>query len=184
VGTAVPISAALGDRGLDVADRAVAASRAGATFVKVGFADTRRPHQLAEDVAAIAQVVESSALVLVAYADFDRANAPRPDEILRLADRVDAAGVLLDTFDKNGHSLTRLLNARSLASFVGQAKKAGRLVALAGRLTRDDIDLVIDTGADVLGFRGAACEGGRSGAVTSARVRALHDQVKGMRHVG
>src|SRR6187397_801224 len=59
VGTAVPISAALGDLDLDVGERAGAACRAGATFVKVGFAGARGRHQLAEDAAALARAIES-----------------------------------------------------------------------------------------------------------------------------
>jgi len=40
-----------------------------------------------------------------------------------------------------------------------------------------------DIGPDVIGLRGAACDGGRNGIVTSARVRALCDHMKGTRHV-
>lgn len=177
VGTAVPLSAALGDTDLDVAGRANAALRAGATFVKVGFAGMRGRHHFADDLASLAQAVRPAGLVLVAYADFYRADAPRPEELLRLADRVDAAGVLLDTYDKHSAGLTALMNARSLASFVAQAKRAGRLAALAGRLTLDDIDLVLETGADVIGFRSAACDGGRSGAVTCERVLVIRDRL-------
>jgi len=184
VGSAVPISAALGDIDQDVVGRADTALRARARFVKVGFAGTRGRPALADEVASLHQAVRPSALVLVGYADYALAGGPSPDELLQLADRVQAAGVLLDTFDKRGAGLTSLIHACALTSFVGQAKRAGRLVALAGRLTVDDIDLVANTGADVIGFRGAACDGDRSSAVTSARVRALHDWVKGMRHVG
>jgi len=173
VGNAVPISAAIGDMDSDVAGRASAARRTGAAFVKVGFAGMRGRHHLADDVQSLAQAVQPSALILVAYADFYRADAPRLEELLHLADRVDAAGVLLDTWNKHGAGLTSLISARALASFVGEARRAGRLAALAGRLTADDIELALESGADVIGFRGAACDGGRSGVVTAERVRAL-----------
>ena len=51
-------------------------------------------------------------------------------------------------------------------------------VALAGRLRRTDLAIARDAGADIAGVRGAACEGGRTGTVTSARVRELVDLVR------
>jgi uncharacterized protein (UPF0264 family) len=37
----------------------------------------------------------------------------------------------------------------------------------------DDFAFVRDAGADIVGVRGAACEGGRSGRVTAERVHLL-----------
>jgi len=121
--------------------------------------------------------------VLVAYADFDVADAPSPAEILAIAGHVRPAGILLDTYDKDGAGLTSLLHACTLTTFVGRAKASGRFVAIAGKLTLEDIETVQDTGADVIGLRGAACDGGRGGVVTTARVRALGEHLKGTRHV-
>jgi len=184
IGNAAPVSAALGDICEDeVADRAVAARQAGVTFVKVGFAGMRQRQRLGEDVLTLAPAVRPPALVLVAYADFDVADAPPPAEILTLAAHIKPAGILLDTYDKDGAGLTSLMHACTLATFVSRAKASGGFVALAGRLTLEDIETVQDTGADVIGLRGAACEGGRGGVVTSARVRALCEHMKGTRHV-
>jgi (5-formylfuran-3-yl)methyl phosphate synthase len=179
-----PVSAALGDLWEhDLVDRAVAARRAGVTFVKVGFADTHGRQRLHEGLRSIARAARPSALVLVAYADFNVANAPPPAGILALATHLEAAGILLDTYDKGGAGLTSLMPACTLATFVSRAKASGCFVALAGRLTLEDIETVHDTGADVIGLRGAACDGGRSGVVTSARVRALCEHMKGTRQV-
>jgi len=184
VGRAAPVSAALGDAiDDDLAGRAYAACDAGVDYVKVGFAGMLGPH-LAAHVRAAARAVYPAPLVLVAYADFHVAAAPAPDDLVTVADDVEVAGILLDTYDKEGAGLTTLMNARALASFVSRAQKPGRIVALAGKLTFDDIERARDAGAGVVGLRGAVCEGGRSGAVTAARVRALHDQVKGLRYVG
>lgn len=179
-----PVSAALGDLWEhDLLDRAVMAGRAGVTFVKVGFAGMRGRPRLDEDVLALARAARPSALVLVAYADFDGADAPPPAEILTLTAHLKPAGILLDTYDKAGAGLTSLMPACTLATFVSRAKASGCFVALAGKLTLEDIDTVHDVGADVIGLRGAACHGGRDGVVTSARVRALCDQMKGTRRV-
>ena len=184
VGSAATVSAALGDLWEhDLVDRAVAARRAGVTFVKVGFAGMRQRQRLNEDVRSMARTARPSALVLVAYADFDVANAPSPADILTLTAHLKPAGILLDTYDKNGAGLTSLMPACTLATFVSRAKGPGRFVAIAGKLTLEDIETMHDIGPDVIGLRGAACDGGRDGVVTSARVRALCDHMKGTRHV-
>jgi hypothetical protein len=61
----------------------------------------------------------------------------------------------------------------ALAQWVDKAHDAGLLVALAGQLTADDLSFVREAGADIVGVRGAACEGGRNGRVTAERVRQL-----------
>ena len=184
VGSAAPVSAALGDlcEG-NVPDRATVARMAGVAFVKAGFAGMRGRQRLEQDVLRLARAAHPSAVVLVAYADFDIADAPPPAEILGLAAHVKAAGILLDTYGKDGAGLTSLMHACTLTTFVSRAKVAGSFVALAGQLTLEDIETVHDVGADVIGLRGAACDGGRDGVVTSARVRALCDHMKGTRHV-
>jgi uncharacterized protein (UPF0264 family) len=184
IGRAAPVSAALGDLWEhDLVDRAVAARRADVAFVKIGFAGSRGRQGLENDVLRLARAAHPSALVLVAYADFDIADAPPPAEVLGIAAHIKPAGILLDTYDKDGAGLTSLMHACTLATFVNRARASGCFVALAGRLTLEDIETMHDIGADVIGVRGAACDGGRGGLVTSARVRALYDHMKGTRHV-
>ena len=175
VGGGVPVSAALGEAGRDdIACGARAAARAHAAFVKVGFAGMRGRLDAAGDVLASAAVNNAVAgLILVAYADYENVAAPPPDEVIALADRSGAAGVLLDTCDKCGPGLTTLMTSDALRSFVAQARGSGRSVAVAGSLTIDDLERVHDAGADIAGVRGAACDHGRNGVVRATRVRAL-----------
>ncbi len=170
-----PVSAALGDAGRDdIVRGAHAAARVHAVFVKVGFAGMRGRLDAAADVLTSAAVNSAAAdLVLVAYADYENVAAPTPDEVLALADRSRAAGVLLDTCDKCGPGLTTLMTSDSLRSFVARARGSGRIVAVAGALTIDDLGRVHDAGADIAGVRGAACDNGRNGVVSESRVRAL-----------
>ena len=63
----------------------------------------------------------------------------------------------------------------ALARWVGAAHDAGLLVAVAGRLTADDLAIVRDAGADIAGVRGAACEGGRTGRVSAEKVAFLRE---------
>jgi len=168
-----PVSVALGDVGSDnIADAAAAAARADAAFVKIGFAGCRRGLGV-DDLRTAVGAIGSAPLVLVVYADYDRAHAPLPEDVVSLAHETNAAGILLDTFDKHGPGLTTLMTLRALVSFVSTAKRAGQFVAVAGRLTIQDIEQVWDTGADIVGIRGAACEGGRNGIVVVDRIRMI-----------
>ena len=97
-----------------------------------------------------------------------------------IAARAGAAGVLLDTFDKRRGGLRDLVAPHALGAWVATAHDAGLFVALAGKLTASDLPFVRDAGADIAGVRGAACDGGRDGHVTTARVRALRSKCGAM----
>jgi uncharacterized protein (UPF0264 family) len=83
------------------------------------------------------------------------------------------AGVLLDTADKRGPGLNGLTDLPALEAWVTAARRTGVFVALAGKLTEKDLALVRRAGADIAGVRGAACDGGRSGRISMAKVRSL-----------
>jgi hypothetical protein len=170
-----PVSAALGEVCRDdIVRGAHAATRVHAAFVKVGFAGMRGRLDAAVGALASAAAHTSAAgLVLVAYADYEKIEALSPDEVIALADRSGAAGVLIDTCDKCGPGLTTLMTADSLRTFVTRARGSGRIVAVAGSLTIEDLERVHDAGADIAGVRGAACDNGRNGMVSESRVRAL-----------
>ena len=169
---------ALGDVGTDdVREQALRLRRPGVSFMKIGFAGAHRHCRLADDVRALAAAIGSANLVLVAYADYERADAPSPEAVVSLAGDTGAWGVLLDTHDKGSAALTSLMAPRELQTFVALAKGRGRVVALAGRLTAQDVEPVRVTGADILGVRGAACNGGRTGAVAGERVLGLRRQI-------
>jgi (5-formylfuran-3-yl)methyl phosphate synthase len=184
-----PITAALGEA-RDAASVECAARdfvSAGAWLVKVGFAgidsDEQASRLLKSAVVGASSGVrmrrdaardETAGVVAVAYADADRATSVTPDALVRTATEAGARGVLLDTFDKEGPGVRQLLPLATLAAWVARAQRAGLFVAIAGRLDAGDLAWVRRSGADVAGVRGAACEGGRAGRVTSARVRLLH----------
>ena len=177
VAGAAPVSVALGDAGRDdIAGGARAASGAGVAFVKIGFAGMRQKRAIAENATATLAAAQPAAVILVAYADYPRADAPAPEELLVVAHRMRAAGILLDTYDKGNAGLTELMTPHELRVFVSRAKSHGQVVALAGKLTVADIDAVHDAGADIVGVRSAVCDSGRTGVVTSERVRALRQQ--------
>lgn len=179
IGGERPLSAALGDASCvdRVARAAGEAARAGAGYVKVGFAGTSDPAHAARLLAAAMDGVRSTSaevgVIAAAYADAERAGSVAPMRIIEVAAGVGAAGVLLDTAFKDGGGLFACLSERAVAAWVRAAREAGLLVALAGRLGEGDLCVVRELGADIAGVRGAACEGGRAGRVSRARVAAL-----------
>ena len=168
------VTAALGDAGdaTAIEDLAREFAARGAGLVKVGFAglvDDRR----IEDLIARAAVVcksenPSSGVIAVAYAEMGDAMW-----LLPIAARAGARGVLIDTANKSGPGLMTSWRATAVESWVAEAHSHGLLAAVAGKLSAQDLLTVSNLGADVAGVRGAACDGGRSGRVSSERVLAL-----------
>ncbi|PYO42141.1 MAG: hypothetical protein DMD33_10755 [Gemmatimonadetes bacterium] len=175
VGSARPVSAALGDAATEpaVAHRARAAARHGVAFVKVGFAGVRSEARVRGLAAAARRGAGTGArLVLVAYADWGRIGSLAPERLVAAAAEVGAAGVLLDTAQKPA-SLFALEPPDVVAAWVAGAHEAGLFAALAGGLADADLATARELGADVVGVRGAACIGGRLGRVAPERVATL-----------
>jgi uncharacterized protein (UPF0264 family) len=181
VAPARPVTAALGDA-TDEATLEAAAyafTAAGAALVKVGFAGITHPGRVTALTASAVRGVCAAGhlgcgVVAVAYADAGRAGSIPPPALVGAAARAGATGILLDTSDKSGAGLRHLIEPAALAAWVDEAHAARLFVALAGKLTACDLSYAQDAGADIVGMRGAACEGGRAGRVTTDRVRALH----------
>lgn len=182
VGGERPVTAALGDASDETAIETVANTFAstGAAFVKVGFAgidNARRVRRLADAATRGARNAgKGTAVVVVAYADAHRVEALSPPSLAEVAAAAGVDGLLIDTADKHGPGLRGLVGSRTLTAWVAEAHKAGLFAALAGKLTSDDMGFVRDTGADIAGVRGAACESGRTGKIAVNRVRLLREQ--------
>lgn len=186
----LPVSAALGDA-TDEKAVALAARRAAAerlAYVKVGFAgiaDAERVESLLFAAVQGAEMVSASAgVIAVAYADASSQNVASlsPWWLVEAAERAGAVGVLLDTAvkhlarptDGSGSGLFRVMSQAHVAAWVHHAHEADLTVAVAGGLAGSDLSVLRALGADVVGVRGAACEGGdRLGHVSRANVAAL-----------
>ena len=180
VAGARPVTAALGDAAdEDELERAACSfASAGASFVKVGFSGIADSARVAALIGAAVRGANSAerahcGVVAVAYADADRAGSLAPAPVAAAAARAGASGVLLDTADKSGPGLRDLVAHERLAEWVERTHDAGLFVALAGKLTCDDFQYLRDLRADIVGVRGAACDGGRTGVVSARRVRLL-----------
>jgi (5-formylfuran-3-yl)methyl phosphate synthase len=156
------------------------AARPGPLYLKLGFAGVSVSARIESMIAAAVTVGGSPGvshrIVVVAYADSERAQTAAPDRIREIAAECGAWGVLLDTWIKDGRGLLGLMDQRCLAQWVERGKDAGLLTALAGELKLEDIEPIGRAGPAVVGVRGAACDGGRGGTVNASRVRALRDR--------
>ncbi|HKB11735.1 MAG TPA: (5-formylfuran-3-yl)methyl phosphate synthase [Vicinamibacterales bacterium] len=175
------LSAAIGDAADESAIEGTACrfARAGAAFVKVGFAGVTNPRRVAALASAASRGIASGCsgrgqLVLVAYVDETMSIAPA--DLVDIAAAAGAGGVLVDTAKKDDCGLLSLIGLDALSAWVTHAHARGLLAAVAGKLTFEDLSTVQGTGADIAGIRGAACDGGRNGQVSAERVRQLRTQ--------
>jgi len=182
-----PVTAALGDAGDEAAIERAARTfvAAGAALVKVGFAGIASAGRVATLTTAAVRGARAvsdgnGGVVAVAYADADRAASLAPADLVKIAARAGAQGLLLDTADKVGPGLRGLIAPGEIAAWVAEAHDAGLFVALAGKLTADDLPFVRNAGADIAGVRGAACDGGRTGRVAADRVDLLRRALCGL----
>ena len=178
----VELSVALGDllgtsQFLQVIGRLPLLQRRSATYLKLGFAgisSTERAGLLLQAaVAAAREHPLKPRVIAVAYADWDCAESPSPDALAAVASRAGAAGLLIDTYRKDGRTLLDLMMPDRLAVLIQEARAAGLTTAVAGALGPDHLSDLRAVAPDVVGFRGAACDGGRFGRVTENRVRLL-----------
>jgi uncharacterized protein (UPF0264 family) len=185
------VSAALGDADDEEAVERDAGTYGalGVGFVKVGFAGitdlTRIERCLTAAVRGVrAHSPHSCGVVAVAYADTGGVTSVAPSALVSVAARAGATGVLLDTAHKDGPGLIRLLAHETLTSWVSLARAAGLTAAVAGKVTTDDLPSLFETGADIVGVRGAACETGRSSRVIERKVRALAQAISEIQSSG
>src|SRR5437660_204831 len=168
-----PVTAALGDVRDDAMVAAAAAAAPGLAFVKLGFAGVTGEAQAQRLARAVRRAVPAATrMVLVAYADWRRADSLAPARVVAVAAETGAAGLLLDTAWKDA-PLFALESPHAVAAWVDAARAAGLFAALAGSLSGGDFATARAVGAELVGVRGAACIGGRKGRVSRARVAAL-----------
>lgn len=178
-----PLSVALGDLhdpalvGTALAPLMGIASRPGELYVKVGLAGISEPGRAQAILAALVRAARQAPLrpgvVAVAYADHERAGSLPRNIIGHLAADSGAQGVLLDTWGKDGGDVFAWAGPPDIQGFLEAARRRGLLTAVAGSLTVDGVRAAGRLGPHVVGVRGAACEGGRSGLVTARLVERL-----------
>jgi uncharacterized protein (UPF0264 family) len=181
-----PVSIALGDvaTALQVEESIAALQlkpREGPAYLKLGFAALASSEAITQLLRVAVMTASRHAsppgIIAVAYADAAQAGTATAEAIVQAAIKSKCAGVLLDTHQKNGRGLFSLIGDIGLAGWLDCARSAGLLTAVAGSLEASDIPRVSALNPDVIGARGAACEGGRDGVVSRERVAALRRKI-------
>jgi uncharacterized protein (UPF0264 family) len=162
-----PVSATIGDLADGAIDemqrRVLVTARAGVDFVKVGIvqgAHARRALRALREVDA--RVVP----LFLVDAGLD----------LGLVEAACAAGfpiVMVDTADKRAGSLFDCVDLASLRQMTALVRAAAARTGLAGSLRLDHVDLLRALAPSITGFRGALCDGARTGTLVAEKVRAL-----------
>ncbi|TWT48494.1 (5-formylfuran-3-yl)methyl phosphate synthase [Botrimarina hoheduenensis] len=123
--------------------------------------------------------------VLAAYADHQAANAPPPAEALSATAQAGSSWLVLDTWDKSpgAKALLECLERDELERLLRTAQCAGVHVVVAGRLDASAVARVAELlvkvgGGGLVGVRGAACHGGRTGTIDEAAVRQLAKTIR------
>ncbi|MGH2892199.1 MAG: (5-formylfuran-3-yl)methyl phosphate synthase [Solirubrobacteraceae bacterium] len=179
VGTAAPVSVALGDLPDLPHTAALAAHGAavsGARYVKVGLRGVRDLERAVAIMSAVADAVrvggDGVAVIAAAYADAAALDPPAlaPECLPELVGRTGIAGALVDTFTKDGRGLYGWVSEAELADLIDRTRRAGAGFAVAGQLRPGELCRVA---ADVVGVRSAVCrEGDRTAELRAELVAA------------
>jgi len=166
--SSVEVSAAIGDfpdLPGSASLAALGAAVAGAVYVKVGVYGPRTVDSasklLGEVVDSVRGFKQGVKVVAASYADYARAGCLSPWEVLEAGRRADVDVWMVDTKVKDGSPLLDFLGLEELRGLVEEAHAHGMEAAVAGSLSLGHLDIVKEAGADVVGFRSAACGGDR-----------------------
>lgn len=168
------LSIALGD-GHDGASLADAVPRQ-AMYAKLGFANCRTLAVVGEIYQTFRSALPSPVhAVAVAYADQEVAGCPSPDEFIAAADSIGFQHLLIDTFGKNDRWWNLRGDEPRWQRYVRSARESGLSIAMAGRLTLEDLQTIVSNDVavpDIVGVRSAVCDGDRTDTVSSRLLRA------------
>ena len=177
----VALSVALGDA-QPVALKAIVASvaplqRRVALYFKVAVTSAA-PEEARDGIVAACRLLEGRAdrpcLVVARYVD-QPSDAADLSRWIAVSAAAGARGLLLDTSRKGGHGLFGSVDPPSLAELREQATQHGIWLAVAGGVTMANLAQLAVVRPDVLGVRGAVCEGTRTDALSAMRVLELRD---------
>ncbi len=169
----VPVSAALGEWSPHALTEAHWHLELPLQYVKWGLAGYRHQPGWGEDLLETRrQLPPSMQMVLVAYADWEKAKSIPPAELVKFARRYRFGAFLIDTYTKDGKSLLDFLAADKLAELVGWLQEAGLTVAVGGSLRPEHLKSLKGVRPDYFAVRGSACVGNkRRATIDASRVR-------------
>jgi FolB domain-containing protein len=168
----VSVSAVCGDLPMEpetIRAKAEEIAATGVDYVKVGFFPSPGAARCAE---ALSEVARRTKVIGVLFADLE------PDfDLLEIFARHGFHGALVDTAGKGRGRLLDHFPPERIPSFVSRCRSLGMAAGLSGSLEAPDIPRLLPFGPDLLGFRGALCQGSdRTAAIDPdavSRIRSL-----------
>lgn len=183
VSNATPLSAAFGETRDWLNDEPIPRRLPRFDFCKLGTAGLAGIADWQKAWMQVRRRFETSAeypinWVAVAYADWEPAEAPAPLEMLQAAIETNCTGLLIDTCGKRGRSVFDYFEESQLRMTIDAAQSSGRLIALAGLCSLDDVRKAAGFKPDVIAVRTLACAGQqREAAIDSSAVARLRDVI-------
>ena len=155
----------------------------GSDYVKVGLYGTKDYSQAKEVMDAVVRTIndydESITVVACGYADYYNVDSVSSADVIKVARDSNCDIAMLDTYNKDGRTLTDYTTRSDLEDFVEQSHSYGLKVALAGSVNQSHVQLLNDIGCDIMGVRGCVCSGGdrNTGHIDSSLVKKLKDNI-------
>ena len=180
VGDHAPVSAALGEL---FDEPVVNTLPRKLTFAKAGLSlNAADKREWSKPLTKLFEQIRPIRPVAVFYADlpvFEHHGSGRVmlrcpcfENVLQWAEKNQAAGLLIDTFHKNGSGLFEM--ELPLVEMVRRTQAVGLFIALAGQLSGDSLKRAMALQPDIIAVRSAVCEGDdRQATVTENRVGML-----------
>jgi uncharacterized protein (UPF0264 family) len=185
-GPNITFSATLGDlpyKPGTASQAALGAAVSGARYIKAGLYGVKGYQEAFEVMDAVRRTCRDYdpgiTVVAAGYADYRRFGGLDTDTLVRVAKDAQCDLVMVDTAIKDGKTLFDALSDAEIRSFVDKAHQAGLQVALAGSIKREHLDAVRQSGADVVGVRGAVCKGtDRTTSIDAGMVQSFMQEVR------
>jgi uncharacterized protein (UPF0264 family) len=131
------------------------------------------PERFFRLVDLIRTAVPEARPVAVAYADWQRAQAPSPHQVLEEGRKTGCSAFLIDTCIKDGRGILSWFGLPELRALRAAAHDQEMEFALAGSLQADDIPAALELAPEWIAVRGAVCRGGRKGPLCREKVSQL-----------
>ena len=175
----VPVSAALGEWSPNAITEAHWHLELKLKYVKWGLAGYAPAPGWGEDLLDTRrQLPVGMEMVVVAYADWERAKSVPPAEVVKFAKRFRFKAFLLDTWGKDNKTLLDFTNAAEIAELVESLKRVNTLVAVGGSLRPEQMKHLKGVTPDYFAVRSSACAAGkRDGVIDQSRVQKWKDAI-------
>lgn len=189
VGGRAGVTAAMGELAeleLAHAEGRIEPIAAGVALFKIGLSGCRERKDWSSSWGAIVHEISrrspsATAPVAVVYADWEAAGSPEPLDVFNAGVQIGCPALLIDTWSKTRGSLFDHWREDRLAKFVSDVRAKSLAIVLAGSLDGESFTRAAAMLPDLLAVRGAACDAGRDGVVSAARIAALKRQIANFR---